>query len=1073
MRLLRFAVVMIVAFMAVGAVSAQSGGLVVRVLDAQGPLPGAIVTLSNDKGYTKTTSLPTNVDGVVEFPILRAGTGYAFEVSFPGYGTIRKDNIRIPINETVKEAVQLSQELTETVKIVAERDVVDLEKVETTSRFSDEFIQDLPVPGRFYQNVLTLAPGVQDADGDGNPTVHGSRSRDFKAIVSGVSNVDPLTGQQLNQVNPNSIEEMEVVTAGASVEFGRAQGGFANIIQKQGSNEFEGLVELIYRSDKLDGDASSGAEGSGVNKASYTVWQPSVQFSGPILKDKLWYRLSHEYISREDPVDVTSSVEIVTTKWSINSDQLTWQVSPRNKLAFQYQNDPLEITNLGVSSIRGPESAINAEFGGDTISLIWTAPYSPKLLVDTTVAYQDTERKLTPTQGAVPNNCFPNNPEDPNNALANAYCLDFVNIRFSGGWNRIDLDHRQRFSLGSTANLYGGRFWGMNHRFKFGLRVENERYFRDLTVGPTLSRLFQNTGFTPRGGDTGGGGSDPGGGTVPDGGEGEQEEEDPELTELSTQILSARVSIPGRSLSTATGTNWAFFVEDQIKPLQNLTMTIGARIDQENLNAQGRSILDPEAEFNAYLADLAAFQAGGGNATGPERLALIVANFTARGNVTDFFQEVSNETGFGGLGCTGVCTPSFRLQNQQLPNDMALANTNISPFFSMAWDPWSDGKTKISMAAGRHYNNTLLGIPMLELEPVSADMVIGCDGFNCRPSNAAIVPNISEVDRNLRTPYQDEWVLAVERELFTETLARLTYVNRKFKDQFQDIDLNHVPGDYYINDLCRDGATEVALGSDGILDDCTGELYAPGEGDDPGSGDDFGVGFNISQRSDDIADLYFQNPYWGEVYMVGNFNLSNYEAYVLEVVRRQYRGWELQGSYTWSKSVGNGEDFGQSIGDDRTLIDDEFGFQSQDQRHVVKLNATTITPWGFRLGTALTWQSGLPYSIMDRQGALDGIPPALGDLGIPATRPRTTFPTGVRNSERNRSWWNVDAKFTKEMNLAKGMNLQISAEVFNLLDERVYQVYNPGAEGGQQINGQNEAVVTLGRRFQIGGKLTF
>ena len=67
----------------------------------------------------------------------------------------------------------------------------------------------------------------------------------------------------------------------------------------------------------------------------------------------------------------------------------------------------------------------------------------------------------------------------------------------------------------------------------------------------------------------------------------------------------------------------------------------------------------------------------------------------------------------------------------------------------------------------------------------------------------------------------------------------------------------------------------------------------------------------------------------------------------------------------------------------------------------------------------------------------------------------------------------MDAKFTKEMNLARGMNLQISAEVFNLLDERVYQVYNPYSEGGRQINGSNEATVTQGRMFQIGCKLSF
>jgi hypothetical protein len=139
----------------------------------------------------------------------------------------------------------------------------------------------------------------------------------------------------------------------------------------------------------------------------------------------------------------------------------------------------------------------------------------------------------------------------------------------------------------------------------------------------------------------------------------------------------------------------------------------------------------------------------------------------------------------------------------------------------------------------------------------------------------------------------------------------------------------------------------------------------------------------------------------------------------------------------------------------------------------VKLNATTITPWGFRLGTALTWQSGLPYSIINQQGTLDAVPPDLGNLGIPSTRPRSTFPTGVRNSARNVSWWNIDLKFTKEMNVGKGMNLQLSTEVYNLLDERVYQVYNPQNESGQQINGRNEAIITLGRRFLLAGKLTF
>jgi Ca-activated chloride channel family protein len=67
-----------------------------------------------------------------------------------------------------------------------------------------------PQAGRYYQNIITLAPGVHDADGEGAPNVHGSRDRDFKAVVGGVSNVEPLTGQ----FDANSIAEMTVISAG-------------------------------------------------------------------------------------------------------------------------------------------------------------------------------------------------------------------------------------------------------------------------------------------------------------------------------------------------------------------------------------------------------------------------------------------------------------------------------------------------------------------------------------------------------------------------------------------------------------------------------------------------------------------------------------------------------------------------------------------------------------------------------------------------------------------------------------------------------------------------------------------
>ncbi len=192
MRWVRPVIAVLVTAFAVSLAAAQTGGLKVTVTDGQNePLPGAVVTISHEQGYVKETPSQTNPKGVASFPVLRAtgasGKGYTVTVTFPGFAPQRLADIKVRIGEVARLPVMLSEELVERVKVEASSDVVDLEETSQSMKFSDEFIEDLPVPGRFYQNVLTLAPGVQDSDGDGNPNVHGARDRDFKATVSGIA----------------------------------------------------------------------------------------------------------------------------------------------------------------------------------------------------------------------------------------------------------------------------------------------------------------------------------------------------------------------------------------------------------------------------------------------------------------------------------------------------------------------------------------------------------------------------------------------------------------------------------------------------------------------------------------------------------------------------------------------------------------------------------------------------------------------------------------------------------------------------------------------------------------------
>jgi hypothetical protein len=1056
MKLTRTALGALVAAIAVSTAAAQAtGGFKVRVLDASDktPLPGVTVSLSNTQGFVAPTAALTDKDGIALFPVLRVGPGYVIDVFLPGYQRIRQGDLRVTSGPPVDLPIGLLSDQVEKVDVVAKRENVDLENTSTATKFSDEFIQDLPVQGRFYQNMLKLAPGVQDSDGDGNPNVQGARSRDFKATVNGVSNQDPLTGEWLSFVNSDSIEEVEIITAGAGAEYGRAQGGFGTIIQKQGSNDFEGVFNMTFRSSKLDGD---GATNLPADRVPDFEWlQPSVQVSGPIVKDKLWYRLSHEYIHRDEPINTLNSIAVSTRTQTINADQITWQVSPKNKLAFQYQNDPFKVTNVGVSSRQGPESAYQYEQGGPNYTLSWTAPYSPKVLFDSLVSFQDSHVDIQPMTTGVPNSCVISSLGFVNDAQ----CANLDTGEVSGSYGVNWHDQRQRLTVRNQSTLYAGRFWGMNHQFKFGFSIENERYFRELDQAPNA--FFFIVREPP---DTG---------------------QDEEISEKA--VLALNVSVPQLSFSRVVGTSWGIYGEDQIKPFSNLTATIGLRLDRELISSNGFLPFDPEGESQSFIDRFTAMTPDEQDIFGVQ---LVQETFTAYEGLSSFTSQLASILGYDPNLSASAQQSSFWQQTRR-PGNVSLVNTNFAPRLSIAYDPWNDGKTKFALTAGRYYDKVFLGVPSVELEPVSIfllyDAVHLGESWSITPNFDPINPalNLSVIDRNLRTPYKDEYTFSVERSLpWPETTMKVTYVRNQFRDQLQDIDLNKIPNDFgmcqisvipgsphlipapgtgtridpYTNQAYED--IDPGIG-DGVLDDCSGRFeIAPG----------IPPGLNGLQalvpRADGVTDLYSLNPAWGSVFLVGNFNTADYTAYILELVRRQYRGWQLEGSYTYSRAVGDAEDFQLALGDDRTTLRDERGYLSYDQRHVVKVNATTITPWNFRLGLAARWQSGLPFSILEQNLSFDTLPPYYGSLGTPDPIVRTSYPTHQRNDQRNPSWWEFDVSFIKEMNLPHGMNLQLRADVFNLLNDDPLRVL-------VNIDGKNFAVRDFGRQFQLGGRLAF
>ena len=113
---------------------------------------------------------------------------------------------------------------------------------------------------------------------------------------------------------------------------------------------------------------------------------------------------------------------------------------------------------------------------------------------------------------------------------------------------------------------------------------------------------------------------------------------------------------------------------------------------------------------------------------------------------------------------------------------------------------------------------------------------------------------------------------------------------------------------------------------DGIIDDCIGKIEIP-RNQDIDSEDPLAREVRL-ERPDGIPDLYLTNPVFGDVFFLSNINSIDYSGYTLEVTRRQYRSWEMNGSYVFSRAIGDGEDYDQLLGDDRSLQREERGYQS-------------------------------------------------------------------------------------------------------------------------------------------------
>ncbi len=281
----------------------QTGSLKGKLTDTEGfPLPGAIVYINSDSMLDIKTYI-TSDTGIVNFHDLPAGK-YRLTAEMPGFKTVNIENIIIRVGNTIRFYIRMEVTTIEeetTVKLPSS--MGNPESVKSAVNIEEDLLKRIPL-NRDLHHIIDLAAGVipESIFFPETSIIHGSSARANLYLVDSLNLSDPKGMQMISNINFDLIEEVEVVTAGFPTQVGSSEGGYVNVVTKSGGNKHFGELLAYHTSDSLTNTLITGEE-PGLSFASpppldERLWDFSLSYAGPILRDKLWFFANSRLLSQ-------------------------------------------------------------------------------------------------------------------------------------------------------------------------------------------------------------------------------------------------------------------------------------------------------------------------------------------------------------------------------------------------------------------------------------------------------------------------------------------------------------------------------------------------------------------------------------------------------------------------------------------------------------------------------------------------------------------------------------------------------------------------------------------------------
>jgi hypothetical protein len=938
-----------------GVVTDQTGGNIAH----------ATVTITDvARGVSQT--LTTDSDGAYVAINLLAGT-YSVRVEYKGFKIFERKNILLEVGKDVRiDPVLQPGAASETITITEEVPMVDTTTTTLGGTISNQIINDLPLNGRNYQNLLTLRPGVMIYPGGGpwTQSTNGIRPDDIGYIIDGLPDDEPFMGLSITNAAAvlgdaatilpvDAIQEFNT-QVNPKAEFGWKSGAVTSVGLKSGTNEIRGSAYAYGRSDSFD-----------ARNFFNTVPNPKVpveleQFGGTaggrIVKDKLFYFAGFEEqkytvgssllinvpttaslpgvagtgCTNITAGDCTKSIADAMTdlgcttaspgpcnaaslgllKFFGNNNTSSTQINPT------YLNTNLSRNVLGKIDyhINDRHSLSGSYFFGNDALIGEDSPYTS---ADFLTHVHSRAQAAAGHWAWTPNSQWANEarfgytrytlsivPGDANKP-ASSYGL------FTGVTNPI---------IGGLPNITVGGFTAMGNFFSFPKFVGPDQVYDFIDQVSYLRgkhafkfggqvrdiKVDQATWKRARG--------------------------DIKFANLESFLRGAIGSGSAKFLATTSDpvlgspqrhlTQWGYaaFVQDDWRIIPKVTLNLGLRYEYAT----------PPSEAHNLLG-------GFDQAIGMVQVGKQISSLY-NGDHTNFSPRVGLAWDITGKGTT-VVRAGYSLVYSLLTMDAFLSqqNTQNAPTLGVGVIP--TGATIIDascppptgcpgsgtiVSAGLNLSGSSLNWPGTQTNPVF-------------PSNAASLLQCSTaqpcsflaMDHNYKTPHVSNWTFGIQHAFSNKLSLEVAYVG------------NH-------------GSKLV-----GIRD-----LNQP----DPNNG------FTTAYGS--------KFPYLGVINLLSNLFRSNYNGLQTTLTARNYHGLEFLAGYTYSHALDNMSfTFNQFLPQDSLHPTADYGNSDFDVKHRFTLSATYAIPgkktWGqflegWQVNSILTLQSGQPWSIFDQTNGFSG-----------------------------------------------------------------------------------------------------